>query len=413
MSCCRTHSGKKWVGGQLLEVKKSGALLSGQGLSLELSGEMHFLEKGYRPQEVLVPGDKLLLHLDLAQMVRITETKFRYNGPVEVILSAPCRQPGQDKDFYAIADRWQIFVSSVRAYFVEQGFCEATTPSLVVSPGTEPNLDPFTTEFNFGSTTKNIALPTSPELHLKRLLAGGMTEVFEICKVFRNGEIGDHHQPEFWMLEFYRAYASLPEIEADVVRLLGHLSRQGLVEGELGPVSRITLKELFDQHLDFTLTPKTSLQELQNLAEQKALPYDKSMDWDDLFHLIFLTFVEAKLGVEGPSFVLDYPPSQAALARINQEGWADRFELYWRGLEIGNAFNELNDPEENISRYQQDMEKKKAYGREVVSKDENYQSSLLQGMPPAGGIAIGLDRLLMASQNLSEIGDTRLFNFTE
>ncbi|HVK61902.1 MAG TPA: EF-P lysine aminoacylase EpmA [Bdellovibrionales bacterium] len=300
--------------------------------------------------------------------------------------------------------RWADFVSRVRSFFVEKGFIEAATPTLVPSPGTEPFLDPFKTEWEIGSKKRTFYLPTSPEFHLKKMLSRGWTKIFEVKPCFRNGEIGEHHQPEFTMLEWYRAYANLDSIADDVELLLKKLSSVSM--------RRTTMRDLFRERLSFDLRPNTSLAELQALAQRERIGFSSDDSWDDVFFRIFLEKIEKDLGTDGPLLVRGYPPSQAALSRIGEDGFADRFEVYWRGLELANAFHELNDPRENEARFGKDAEGKAALGKSAVPVDEELLTAIRSGMPPSGGIALGMDRLFMAIYEIDEIEKTRAFPMT-
>lgn len=306
------------------------------------------------------------------------------------------------------SEAWSAFLNDVRGFFIERHFIEAQTPTLVPSPGTEPYLDPFSTEWTIGSAHRTLYLPTSPEFHLKRLLALGWTRIFEVKTCFRNGEIGDHHQPEFQMLEWYRAYSNLDVIGDDVDHLLQALSAKF---GRAVPrLKRTTIADLFEKAFEgFNLTPHTSRDDLALLAGKNKIDVSANDSFDDLFFRLFLEKIEASLGTDGPLLVSHYPPSQAALSRIGVHGWAERFEVYWNGLELANAFHELNDPIENEARFRQDAETKMKLGKHAVPRDENLMRAIEAGMPPAGGIALGIDRLFMAFFEIAKIEETRAF----
>jgi len=309
---------------------------------------------------------------------------------------------------------WAEFLSEIRAFFVSRGFIEALTPTLDPSPGTEPFLEPFATMWEIGSRRRELFLPTSPEFHLKKMLVRGWTRVFEFKTCFRNGEIGAHHQPEFLMLEWYRAYRGLDAIADDVEDLIATLWQRfhgsAAAQAPSQRLTRTTMAELFARKLEgFRLTPSTSRAELMELAIRHGVAVSESDDWDDVFFRLFLEKVENDLGANEPLLVRGYPPSQAALSRIGPDGFADRFEVYWRGLEIANAFHELNDPVGNETRFREDAEKKRVLGKKPVPVDEELIDSLYEGMPPSGGIALGLDRLFMALFGFETIEETRAF----
>lgn len=311
------------------------------------------------------------------------------------------------------ARRWSEFLHEVRGFFRQRGFVEATTPSLVRSPGTEPFLDAFSTELVYSgpgrSQRQSVYLPTSPEFHLKKMLIGGLAErVFEIKTCFRNSEIGEHHQPEFQMLEWYRAFADLAAIENDVVGLLAWLTANKPTK----KIARRAMHELFAAEFSsFALSPRTTRQELAQLAEREKIHFASDDTFDELFHRLFLARIEAKLGREGPLIVHSFPPSQAALSRIGEHGWAERFELYWNGLEIANAFHELTDANENRRRFLKDQREREALGKAAVPLDARLVEGFATGFPPSGGIALGLDRLFMAIEGINDIRSARAFSF--
>lgn len=305
--------------------------------------------------------------------------------------------------------RWSQFLSYVRDFFSQQGFLEIQTPSLVTCPGTEPYLDVFATEFVNGRQKRTLFLPTSPEIHLKKALAMGFPQIFEIRSCFRNGEISQTHQPEFTMLEWYRHYANLDAIREDVEKLVEFLIRKFQISSVDLPFSNKSIEALFKECCDFKLTPQTSAEELRRLAAEVQIKVGLSSEFDDLFFHLFLEKIEPTLAQAGPIFVCDYPPSQAALARLTKEGWGDRFEFYWKGLEIANAFHELNDPKIQRQRSFADLELKVKLGKGKVPLDEDFFVALEQGMPPSAGIALGLERLFMALFDIKEIEQFRLF----
>jgi elongation factor P--(R)-beta-lysine ligase len=302
-----------------------------------------------------------------------------------------------------IAKMWSHFLAAVRTHLTAVGLQEVETPTLVINPGMEPELEPFHAALKNGRVQVPLFLATSPELHLKQLLAMGFSDIFEIKTVFRNEELTEFHEPEFHMLEWYRAFANLDAIEADLIGLVA------AVAGETEPVKKFSVAELFELHTDFVLKPQTTRDELYTLAQKFSLAPSETMGFNDLFHLIWLSNVEPKMP-QGPVLLGHYPPSQAALSRIGSHGWAERFELYWKGVEIANAFHELNDPVEQRRRFESDQIKRVEYGRTPLKIDENFMTSLEYGMPPSGGIALGLDRLFMVANGFEALRSTRAFS---
>jgi lysyl-tRNA synthetase class 2 len=304
---------------------------------------------------------------------------------------------------------WQEYIYWVREFFQEKKFIEIQTPGLVKCPGTEPSLDVFSTEFVMGSRREKLYLPTSPELHLKKALALGAENIFEIKKCYRNGEVTLHHQPEFTMIEWYRAFDNLQSIKRDVAELVTYLVKKMPALKAPAGFDTFTMAQLFKSHCGFELKPNTSMEQLRDLAKSLGVDVSSATQIDDFFFLLFLEKIETKLLPERMVFVEKYPPYQAALARLTADGWGDRFEVYFQGLEIANAFHELNDPQVQKQRFAEDFAKKKALNKEQIPLDEEFMQCLEAGMPPSGGIALGLERLFMALTKLANISETRLF----
>ncbi|MCB0365442.1 MAG: EF-P lysine aminoacylase GenX [Bdellovibrionaceae bacterium] len=362
-------------------------------------------------RKVIQPGDCIWLDLNDCQWgSRSLQARIE-----TMVLLAPCQNeyPGKP-GYWVTGQKWSQFVARVREYFTQSGCREVWTPSLVVCPGMEPTLDPLEVQVVTGSAGgKTLYLPTSPELHLKKLLAMGTGDLFEIKVCYRDGEVSDHHQPEFWMLEWYRAFADLKHIGKDIEGLLQYLYAAGTFEGVCPKISQCRMSDLFRRFLDFDLTPETSRRDLTDQCYKWQLPIEGYEPWDDLFHLLFLAKIEPLLAELGPLIVTHFPPSQAALARLTSDGWADRFEFYWQGLEIANAFNELNDPEEQARRCERDNRERTERGRKSLPVDEKFLAALKTGMPPSGGIALGLERLFMAGTGIEDIRRVRAFSIED
>ncbi|MGZ3727552.1 MAG: EF-P lysine aminoacylase EpmA, partial [Pseudobdellovibrio sp.] len=321
----------------------------------------------------------------------------------QVILLAPNLTERKLKSLsWADHRQWQKFISTVRNIFSEKSFQEIKTPTLVNCPGTEPSLDVFETEFRLESKNKKYYLPTSPELNLKKLLAEGAEKIFEIAPVFRNGEKTNRHSPEFLMLEWYRGFANLSRIKMDTIELIDTLSEKLKVEKPVGALT-FTMADLFKQYCQFDLKPNTAGEELKALAQKLHVDVSSASTIDDYFYLIFMDKIENKWPQDYLVFVEKYPPYQAALARIGADGWAERFEVYWQGYELGNAFHELNDPVLQKVRAREDLEKKKLLNKRPIELDEAFFAALEFGLPPSAGIAVGLERLYMAFYKIKEI----------
>lgn len=319
----------------------------------------------------------------------------------EVTVHAPDRgdspDPGLARRLPALGRRAAI-VAAARDYFRAQGFLDVETPARVVCPGLEPHLRAF-------PAGAGRWLITSPELHLKRVLAAGAERIVEFARAFRDDELGPWHRAEFTLVEWYRAFAELGAIQSDCEGLVASCAAAARVEGAstlagcdlTPPFERLTVREALRRHTGLDLAELQERDALAAALDARGMRTRADDSWDDLFFRVWIAEVEPLLGLGRPVFVQDYPASQAALARIRREPWGDvaeRFELYIRGIEVANAFHELNDPEEQRARHEADRAARRAAGAPVYPLDEAFLGALVAGMPPASGIALGLDRLV-------------------
>jgi lysyl-tRNA synthetase class 2 len=306
---------------------------------------------------------------------------------------------------------WCDFLNYVRSFFENKSFTEVNTPTLVDCPGTEPSVDVFSTILNEGQVSSKKYLPTSPELHLKKTLCRGLDNVFEIKKCFRNNEKSELHKNEFTMLEWYRSWSDLYTMKIDLQDFIFSVVQYFKSQCEGSFVVK-TMSDLFYENLSFNLTPKTTKLELEQLAQDLNLKYNfqNYQSFDDLFHLIFVEKIEPKLKNYQTLFIEKYPPSQCAYAKLDAEGWSQRFEFYWDGIELANAFYEVNDPEEQKKRMSDDLANRKLRLDQSLSLDEDFFLAMNSGMPPCAGIALGLDRLFMKVMNLDSIHEFEIFN---
>ena len=393
-----------WLGGVVVSLDNHFMVLGGQGLELRAT----------RPK-VLSIGDKIL--------IKISDDHFKEwlrhpdfvcdTMELKVLtqaLQTPCLlTPHRCQQI----ELWNHFIETIREYFKSQGFIETPTPSLVPCPGFESTLQPFSTTLFVEESPREFFLPTSPELHLKKLLSQGWSEIFEIKQSFRNGEYSPHHQPEFTLLEWYRAYDLLNSLVEDIQNLLVSLCEKEFIVGPLEPCQQHSIAQLFFKFTGLQLTPFTQKKELVKYCQRLNQPTREEDSWDDIFHLIFIHQIESHLGRQGPELVYNFPPSQAILAQINEEGWAERFELYWRGFEIGNAFNELLSPIEHKKRFHKEMALREKKGYTKVPMDEDFMMAVHGGLPPCVGMAIGLERLFLACQGMDDLKELRLFPFAK
>ncbi len=305
---------------------------------------------------------------------------------------------------------------AVREFFQGQGFLEVETPALLPAPGQEPHLLPFRTEF----AGQPLFLATSPEYAHKRLLAEGFERTFEIARSFRNGleEHSTLHQPEFHLLEWYRAWASLEDLGRDVEALLrvtaracsgGFVARRGnrFVDFEESPCW-LSVAEAFREFAGVDLEPYLD-QDDRRFLQQADQPIQGTDVRDQADRFYFRTLVEAvepRLGEPAPVLLCRYPARHAALAELcpDDPRVAARFELYVLGIELANAFQELRDPEEQERRLVAENQQRVAAGGPELPIHREFLEALRRGMPPSAGIALGMDRLCMLLAGEAEIG---------
>lgn len=317
------------------------------------------------------------------------------------------------------------FFSGVRDFFHRQGFLEIDPPSLVAVPGMEPYLDPF--ELRLGDDRGRGAkayLATSPEYSAKKLLTAGFEKLFMLTRTFRNSEpltTSGMHNPEFTMLEWYRAYASYLEIMDDAESLVRWLCRRlhgtetFRFRGESFdlrvPWERLSVADAFWKYAAVDLDAALDRQKLLHLVREKGHRPKDDERYEDLFFRIFLTEIEPALGHGRPTILYDYPLPLAALSKASEDepGYAERFEIYIGGVELGNAFTELNDPNEQKRRLEEERQLRKKLKKTDYQIDSDFIRALQAGLPPSGGIALGVDRLLMVLLDARSIEEVILF----
>jgi lysyl-tRNA synthetase class 2 len=309
---------------------------------------------------------------------------------------------------------------ATRAFFDEKGFAEVETPALQRSPGNEAHLSAFRTEFHAADgASQPLYLHTSPEFTAKKLLAAGEERFFILSHVFRNGERSALHHPEFTMLEWYRArepYERLMEDCADLLALAAAAAQtdvfvwRGRRADPFAAPERISVAEAFARYagvdLMATLRDPADPDRDALAAQARTIGLRVADDdsWSDLFSKILSAHVEAHLGI-GRATILDhYPASEAALARIDPADprFAQRFELYVCGVELANAFGELTDPAVQRARFIAAMDLRRQRYGEAYPLDEDLLAALAV-MPPASGIALGFDRLVMLATGAARI----------
>ena len=311
---------------------------------------------------------------------------------------------------------------SLRTFFHQAGFLEIEVPTIVISPGLEPQLDAFEVSAKY-SGPMNIArrwLHTSPEYALKRYLGGAgaeVTRVYTMGPCFRDEPPSSSHSPEFTMLEWYARDLSLEGLMtqceslvralAKTARSYGYSSTHWLSDA---PFERLSVKTAFLRYTNIDLTLNMDVGALRVAAEKAGIRADGLHgDWDDLYFQIFMDLIEPHLGVQKPTFLYDFPASQAALAKLDPQRpqWARRFELFAGGMELANAFDELNDPQEQRLRFTVDLQVRQARGAQQPPIDEVLLTHLSQ-LGDCVGIALGFDRLVMLLCGVDEIDRVRL-----
>ena len=303
----------------------------------------------------------------------------------------------------------------MRAWFAAHEFVEAETAILQVSPGNEAHLHAFVTELvgPDGSNTR-IHLHTSPEFAAKKLLAAGETRLFTLARVFRNRERGALHHPEFTMLEWYRVHEPYGALIDDCAALLAAAAdaagtKQFLYRGRAADPfavpERLTVAEAFRQYAAIDLLATLDDREaLAAAAKGQGIGVADDDTWADVFSRILVERVEPNLGIGRATILDEYPLSEAALARptAHDSRVAERFELYVCGVEIANAFGELTDAAEQRRRFEEEMAEKQRVHGERYPIDEDFLAALAH-MPPASGIALGFDRLVMLATGAQRI----------
>jgi elongation factor P--(R)-beta-lysine ligase len=296
---------------------------------------------------------------------------------------------------------------AVRGWFEAQGFLEVDTPARVRSPGQEVHLEAV-------PAGEGHWLITSPEYHMKRLVAAGLPRIVQIGKCWRGDESGPHHRGEFTMVEWYRANEPLSALADDCEALLRAAAvaagRDPAGLGLAAPFARTTVRELWARHAGIELGGDEDAGALRAKAVAAGVALGTAAAWDDIFYQVFLDRIEPRLAAGGPTFVFDWPAPLAALARPKpgDARVVERFELYARGLELANAFGELTDAVEQRRRFEEESRIRAARGRQIYPIDEALLEAL-PDMPPTSGIALGFDRLVMLVLGAPDIAEVVAF----
>ncbi|GGF84863.1 elongation factor P--(R)-beta-lysine ligase [Alteromonas lipolytica] len=300
----------------------------------------------------------------------------------------------------ALRQRAQLY-NEIRQFFAARDVLEVDTPSLSHSTVTDVFIEGFSTTFEHGDRGHNetLYLQTSPEFALKRLLACYQTSVFQMSKAFRHEGFGRWHNPEFTMLEWYR-------VGLDHHGLMDEISELLAVVLEVEKTERMTYQQAFIQYLDIDPLADTTqrIAEVFNQCEIN-LSDEYPIDHDGMLQLLFSYQIEPKIGQHWPCFIYDYPASQSSLAKLNANDprVADRFELYYKGAELANGFNELQNADEQRKRFEHDNRLRRTFRFTEKPVDERFLAALQAGLPACAGVAMGIDRILMLRHGYTHI----------
>ena len=335
-----------------------------------------------------------------------TDTRFRQRY-VDLIANDDARRN--------FAVRFAV-IAAARRFLVERGYVEVETPVLTAYPGSDA-ARPFVTRYN--ALDADFYLRIAPELYLKRLVVGGIDKVFEIARVFRNEGLSTRHNPEFTMLELYEAFADYTDMMRLVEQLVADAAQASIdatvVEWDgrtfdlTPPFERRTMVDLVKEHAGVDVHPSLPVENLRKVCDDLDIPHEQHWGSGKLMLEIYEKTTEAH--IEGPTFVCDYPLEVSPLARAHRDDptLTERFELIVGGREIANAYSELNDPIEQRRRFEAQAALQRLGDSEAHGIDADYVRALEYGLPPCGGMGIGMDRLVMLLAGVTSIKEVILF----
>ncbi len=362
------------------------------------------------------------LSVKVEQWVLLAEARRPFPDKYHGISDQDLRYRQRYLDLWVTPESRELFVqrsrivSMMRRWLEDRGFMEVETPMFHPIPG-GALARPFTTHHN--ALDQEFFLRIAPELYLKRLVAGGFERVFEIGRVFRNEGISTRHNPEFTMLELYQAYADYGDIMDLVEELVAHLATEihgttkltyGGREMDLAaPWRRAPMTELIEERIGLGVGLTMDIDELRRIALEHGVEVKDGYGPGKLIVELYEKTVEPELW--SPVFVTDYPKEVSPLSRDHRErpGFTERFEAVVAGRELANAFSELIDPDEQRARFEDQVRQKDAGDDEAMVVDEDYLRAMEYGLPPTGGLGIGVDRLIMLLTDAHNIRDVVLF----
>jgi lysyl-tRNA synthetase, class II len=345
----------------------------------------------------------------LAKSLRAPPEKFHGLEDVET------RYRHRELDLIANEEVRELFmlrsrvVSAVRRWLDGRGFLEVETPVLQPLYG-GALARPFVTHFN--ALDRDFYLRIATELYLKRLIVGGLEKVYEIGKDFRNEGLSHKHNPEFTMLEWYEAYVDYEDIARELEELISYVAGEVGYEGDIDfstPWRRVTLRDAILEKTGLDVLELRDRDALVAAAQEKNIPLDPTETWPRLVDELLSKHVEPDL--TQPTFVMDYPVELSPFAKRHRRDstLVERFECFAGGMEFSNAFTELNDPDDQRARFEEQKREQAAGDEETQPYDEQFIRALEHGMPPTGGIGVGIDRLVMILSGRTSIREVVLF----
>jgi len=338
----------------------------------------------------------------------LSDTEIRYRQRyIDLIAN------GEVKDIFKVRSR---IITAVRQFLDQRGFIEVETPVLQPSAG-GALAAPFITHFN--ALDRDFYLRIALELHLKRLIVGGFEKVYEMGRVFRNEGVSTTHSPEYTLLETYEAYADYTDVMEMLEQMVYQVSQQALGTAEIKytdnainltpPWRRITLRDAVKEYSGIDFVKYPTADGLREKMRSMNIEVDPLKNWAKLVDELYKTFTRPK--IIQPTFLVDYPVSMSPLAKNKpgEERVVERFQAVAGGLEIGNAYSELNDPIEQRARFEEQLQERQAGDEERWTIDEDYLTALEYGMPPTGGLGVGIDRLVMLLTDQQSIREVIFF----
>lgn len=318
-------------------------------------------------------------------------------------------------------------IRAIRSFFDARRFHEVETPILIGNPPAESYLDVFqTTLLDRKRIPHPMYLSTSPEVPLKKLMVAGIGNCYSITKSFRNTEMQSRtHNPEFTILEWYRVHTTyrtiMDDCEAMILHIAESLNKSTVLtyQGKSFDLSkkweRISVQDAFMKWAHVNLVDFFNIEKAREICSKKGYTVQTSNTWEELYNQIYLNEIEPHLGVDTPTIIYEFPGSMAALARKkpNDARFAERFEFYIAGLELGDCYGELTDWKEQETRFTDELKELKRLGKTTYDYDHDFIDALKEGMPESSGIAVGIDRLVMLFANVTHIADTLFFPITD